>query len=91
MAMNKDLSIELNEIRSEIASLEERLHLSDMDHLRLYGYEISNSEMVEKEIAALEQRLGVVLRQIDGNDSRINGLLSLEDTVQIVRSKYGLN
>ena len=83
MAYNKDLSIELNEIRSEIASLEERLHLSDMDHLRLYGYEISNSEMVEK--------LGVVLRQIDGNDSRINGLLSLEDTVQIVRSKYGLN
>ena len=82
---------ELNDIRAEIESLQSRLYMDDMDHLRLYGYEKADAEAISTEIALLEQKLGFMLRQFKGSKSRITGLISLKDAVKNVREQYGLN
>ena len=91
MTNAKDYFDELNDIRAEIDSLQSRLYMDNMDHLRLYGYEKGDAEAISVEIALLEQKLGFMLRQYKGSKSRITGLISLKDAVKNVREEYGLN
>lgn len=97
MTNYKDDWMELDDIRHEIQSLEQRLHMDETDHLRYYGVSNADSEAMDNEIMALKHRLGNLFDKYGlytqprhERPLPWEGLLKLNEVVDNLRVKYGL-